>query len=81
MYKIHEIKEKVASADEFYLENAVGINKEELDWLIQQVEKFQRISDTWKNNINDADYETVQFLRVCKEEIEGVEVPKRNKRT
>lgn len=50
------------------------VSKEHFLWLLEHVEKYQKIKDSWKS---DKDKETIHFLRVCKEVIEGIEIPKR----
>lgn len=83
MSKVNEIKEYYTEiyVDDYGDYETITIDKKDYDTLIDNAEKFQRISDAWLENINNMDYETVQFLRVCKEVIEDIEIPKRNKRT
>ncbi|NMH67276.1 hypothetical protein HF072_00460 [Bacillus sp. RO3] len=45
MKELVEIKENTKHADEFYLESAIGMNKEELAWLIEQSGKIEEITE------------------------------------
>ena len=45
-------------------------------WLVEQAEKYQKIERAWTT---EQEKETIFFLRICKEVIEGVELPKKKK--
>jgi hypothetical protein len=51
----------------------------DVKWLIEQSEKYQKLSETWLDSKKDPSYETIQFLRVCKEVIEDFKIEKRRK--
>lgn len=45
-------------------------------WLVEQAEKYQKIERAWTT---EQKKETIFFLRICKEVIEGVELPTKKK--
>jgi len=70
--KIKELHSNRIAQNELYSARFLDV-----EWLIEQTEKYQKIKQSWENEQNS---NALFFLRTCKEVIEDMEIPKRKKR-
>lgn len=72
------VKNNYVKTDDDYMKQNTFIRFEDLYWLIEQTEKYQKIEQSWKEGIEE-NKDTVFFLRKCKEVIEDFKTETRKK--